>query len=162
MIFRACHVYSMPCQPAARNTRQRIVVLGDPRPPDRCRVLAVEDQSESGAPAAKRGRTTLTLIFARRQQCPVRGGRPRRCRRESPRCVPRVAGLAGAGPRRCGQLPTPVRCAKGSGPSCPATNGETLRCPGRVRRGTPPFVRRIGELQPHAVAVGECRSGTQD
>jgi hypothetical protein len=27
----------------------------------------VEDQSQGGAPAAKRGRTTLTVIFARRQ-----------------------------------------------------------------------------------------------
>ncbi len=38
-----------------------------PRPPDRCRGLAVEDQCQGGAPAAKRGRTTLTVIFARRQ-----------------------------------------------------------------------------------------------
>jgi hypothetical protein len=37
-----------------------------PRPPDRCRVFAVEDHCQGGAPAAKRGRTTLTMIFARR------------------------------------------------------------------------------------------------
>src|SRR5579859_6025320 len=37
------------------------------RPSDRCRGLAVEDQCQGGAPAAKRGRTTLTVIFARRQ-----------------------------------------------------------------------------------------------
>jgi hypothetical protein len=29
--------------------------------------LAVEDHSQGGAPAAQRGRTTLTVIFARRE-----------------------------------------------------------------------------------------------
>jgi hypothetical protein len=37
------------------------------RPSDRCRGLAGEDQCQGGAPAAERGRTTLTVIFARRQ-----------------------------------------------------------------------------------------------
>ena len=56
----------------------------------------------------------------------------------------------GAGHRRGGQRPATVRYrARGSGPGCPATCGESPPHPWPLRRGTPPLVHALRARPTH-------------
>jgi hypothetical protein len=85
---------------------------------DRRQRLAVEHQSQGGAPEAKRGRTTLTVIFARRQEARREGTIPQLRRRDHQGCV--MAGTAWRRARAaapCGELSPPTPAACGGAPS---------------------------------------------
>src|SRR5438552_13183309 len=108
------------------------------RPPDRRRILPWKIRVKVlSAPAAQRGRTTLTVIFARRQDA--------RREEDGPAAL---AGRGAAGALRRGppgggygaavrrQWPTPVRCrARGSGPDCRPGYGEGAPPPSRLPCG---------------------------
>jgi hypothetical protein len=132
-IIMACQVE--PCQwPSSPSSRQAL-------------DFAVEDHCQGGAPAAKRGRTTLTVIFARRQN--ARCGRTARplLQARSPRVrngedlQAAGAGVArgGSGPRRCAR-------ARGSGPSCR---------PAAARLPATPAARSAVLSPVHALPPGE-------
>jgi hypothetical protein len=101
----------------------------------------VEDQSQGGAPAAQRGRTTLTVIFARRFD--ARRGRTARSALAGAATGVRDGGArlrACAGLTAWRQRPAPVRCrARGGGPAC--------RCKRRVPLPPPPG-RRASRSSP--------------
>jgi hypothetical protein len=110
------------------------------RPSDRCRGLARKDQRQGGAPAAQRGRTTLTLIFpgermpgasrTARSALRARGHRDGVSARTRPAAG---AGLAAGGGAAPGGLPPVGRgfpAAPGSA-SCPA---DPAQLPGVLPR----------------------------
>ncbi len=134
---------SAPCTSCLAVTMEQ--VLPSPaldRPPRQVPDLAVEDHCQGGAPAAKRGRTTLTVIFARRHNArreedgPATGAGAATGVRNGGwpgwRQV-RGNGGAGTGPRRCavaleaaGQAAPPATARL---PAAPASYGADS--PGR-------------------------------
>src|SRR5262249_51376730 len=76
-------------------------------PLDSCRAVAAEDQSQGGAPAAERGRTTLTVIFARRQDARREGTADPRLQAWPPGGDGERPVKAGSWPAKAGAPPRP-------------------------------------------------------
>jgi hypothetical protein len=111
-----------------------------PRPSDRCRVFAGGDHGQGGAPGAKRGRTTLTVIFrGDRMPGARRTARPLRLARSPWFVTAGTSCRAGAGEPTRRQWPAPgtFQC-RGSGPGCrPPSGGSPSPTPHPLTMGTP-------------------------